>query len=188
MNVDPWAREFEVAVQAVRDGAFLARQVRERSGDRAWLKLDQSPVTVADFAVQALVAHRLCETFPGDPLVAEEDAAALRAPSGQPTTELVRTALQDTVPGVDSMLVLDLIDRGRGAPGDRFWTLDPVDGTRGFVRGDQYVRRARADCPRPGGHRCDRLSGAGANRSACRSDGMDGVRHSWRRRIRSFIA
>ncbi|PWT84485.1 MAG: hypothetical protein C5B57_04745 [Blastocatellia bacterium] len=31
------------------------------------------------------------------------------------------------------------IDQGRAAPADRFWTLDPVDGTQGFVRGDQYV-------------------------------------------------
>ncbi len=30
-------------------------------------------------------------------------------------------------------------DRGCGAPGERFWTLDPIDGTKGFVRGDQYV-------------------------------------------------
>lgn len=24
-------------------------------------------------------------------------------------------------------------------PAERFWTLDPVDGTQGFVRGDHYV-------------------------------------------------
>jgi len=26
-----------------------------------------------------------------------------------------------------------------GAPGNRFWILDPVDGTQGFIRGDQYL-------------------------------------------------
>jgi 3'(2'), 5'-bisphosphate nucleotidase len=35
--------------------------------------------------------------------------------------------------------MLDLIDSGCAAPGERFWTLDPVDGTKGFMRGDQYV-------------------------------------------------
>ena len=49
------------------------------------------------------------------------------------------SAVQWVAPGVDSNQVLEAIDRGCGAPGDRFWTLDPVDGTRGFVRGDQYV-------------------------------------------------
>ncbi len=31
------------------------------------------------------------------------------------------------------------IDRGQGAPADRFWTLDPVDGTAGFLRREQWV-------------------------------------------------
>ena len=35
---------------------------------------------------------------------------------------------------------LDAIDRGRGAPTkDAFFTLDPVDGTKGFLRGEQYA-------------------------------------------------
>jgi len=35
--------------------------------------------------------------------------------------------------------VLAWIDRGRGACGHRFWTLDPIDGTKGLLRGGQYV-------------------------------------------------
>jgi 3'(2'), 5'-bisphosphate nucleotidase len=31
------------------------------------------------------------------------------------------------------------IDHGTQDPGDRFWTCDPIDGTKGFLRGDQYV-------------------------------------------------
>ncbi len=31
------------------------------------------------------------------------------------------------------------IDRGCGDPGGRFWVLDPIDGTKGFLRGDQYA-------------------------------------------------
>jgi len=31
------------------------------------------------------------------------------------------------------------IDRGQGVCGHRFWTLDPIDGTKGFLRGGQYV-------------------------------------------------
>jgi 3'(2'), 5'-bisphosphate nucleotidase len=139
MNVDPWQREFEVALRAVREGAFLARHIRRHSDDRALLKRDQSPVTIADFAVQALVAQRISETFPDDPLVAEEDAAALRAPSGRTMVGSVIAALQHVAPGLDANRVLDLIDRGRTLHGERFWTLDPVDGTRGFVRGDQYA-------------------------------------------------
>jgi len=139
MNASPWQGEFDVALHAVRAGAVLARDIRQHVGDRGLLKADQSPVTVADFAVQALVAHRLGEVFPEDPLVAEEDAAALRGPDGRTMLQLVQAALRHFAPELDPSRVLDMIDRGRGVPGERFWTLDPVDGTQGFVRGDQYV-------------------------------------------------
>ena len=139
MNTDPWQREFDVALAALREATLLARDIREDVGDRALLKPDRSPVTVADFAVQALVAYRLAKAFPDDPLVAEEDAATLRASAGRSTLDAVLVALRRAMMGVNADCVLDLIDRGRGAPGERFWTLDPVDGTQGFVRGDQYV-------------------------------------------------
>ena len=33
------------------------------------------------------------------------------------------------------------IDKGSydGGPNGRFWTLDPIDGTKGFLRGEQYA-------------------------------------------------
>jgi len=89
---------------------------------------------VADFAVQATVAHRLGQVFPDDPLVAEEDAASLRAPDARAILQSVVDALHSTAhvlaSNLDSNRVLDAIDRGRGTPGGRFWTLDPVDGTQ----------------------------------------------------------
>jgi 3'(2'), 5'-bisphosphate nucleotidase len=139
LNADPWQREFDGALRAVRDGALLARDIRQRIGEPAFLKADQSPVTVADFAVQALVAHRLGEMFPDDPLVAEEDATALRASAGQTVLQSVLAAVQRAALDLDSSQLLETIDHGRAVPGERFWTLDPVDGTQGFIRGDQYV-------------------------------------------------
>ncbi len=139
MNLEPWQREFDVALGAARDAAALARTIRQQIGEQAFLKADRSPVTVADFAVQALVAHRLSQAFPDDPLVAEEDSAPLRVAEGQPILQSVLDVLHRTIPDLASDQVLGAIDRGGGSPGERFWTLDPVDGTQGFVRGDQYV-------------------------------------------------
>ena len=34
--------------------------------------------------------------------------------------------------------VVDWIDVGAGEASQRFWTLDPIDGTKGFLRGEQY--------------------------------------------------
>lgn len=139
MKVDPWQREFDVGIGAVREAAALARDVRRQIHERAFLKADQSPVTVADFAVQALVAQRLVQAFPDDTLIAEEDSASLREPEGREILESVLAVLGRAIPNPSPDRVLWMIDRGGGTPAERFWTLDPVDGTQGFVRGDQYV-------------------------------------------------
>ena len=139
MNLEPWQREFDVALGIVREGAALARDIRRRLGARALQKADRSPVTVADFSVQALVAHRLGQAFPDDPLVAEEDSASLQLAAARPILQSVVDVLHRAVPDLPADQILVAIDRGRGMPGERFWTLDPVDGTQGFVRGDQYV-------------------------------------------------
>jgi 3'(2'), 5'-bisphosphate nucleotidase len=78
--------------------------------------------------------------FPDDPLVAEEDASGLRADANEVrarVVELVGRMLPGT--GLETERVLAWIDRGRGACGRRFWTLDPIDGTQGLLLGGQYV-------------------------------------------------
>ena len=134
-----WQRELDVALDAVRQGTALARQIRQDARATSFLKADRSPVTVADFAVQAVIADRLANAFPDDPLVAEEDAASLQSPERHATLEAVRDAVHRAVPAFPAGHVLDAIDRGRSVPCARFWTLDPIDGTQGFVRGHHYV-------------------------------------------------
>ena len=47
----------------------------------------------------------------------------------------------------DENTICDWIDAGNGDVAERFWTLDPIDGTKGFLRGDQYaVALALVDC------------------------------------------
>jgi 3'(2'), 5'-bisphosphate nucleotidase len=71
-------------------------------------------------------------------VIAEEDAAALRA-NDDVLAEVVRR-VQAVRPEAGADDVCAWIDRGNAeAYSDRFWTLDPIDGTKGFVRGDQYA-------------------------------------------------
>ncbi|MGD2026908.1 MAG: inositol monophosphatase family protein, partial [Anaerolineales bacterium] len=91
-----------------------------------------------DFASQALIAHLLQTVFPDDPLVGEEDTSTLLSGSReikQKITGFVRTRIQK----ITSTAVTELIDYGTQAPSQRFWTLDPIDGTKGFLRGEQYA-------------------------------------------------
>jgi 3'(2'), 5'-bisphosphate nucleotidase len=94
---------------------------------------------VADFASQALVGCLLSEAFPRDRLVGEEDSADLGAPEHRPMLEQVARFVACEVAGATPEMVCRWIDVGRGAPDGRFWTLDPVDGTKGFLRGGQYA-------------------------------------------------
>ena len=47
-------------------------------GQGAVSKDDKSPVTIADFAVQALVIYYLSEAFPSDRFIAEESSELIR--------------------------------------------------------------------------------------------------------------
>lgn len=103
-------------------------------------KRDRSPVTVADFGSQALVCRALNEAFPSDHVVAEEASAALKEPGAEPLLARVVDVVSEWHPGVDAATVCDWIDLGGAdASADRFWTLDPIDGTKGFLRREQYA-------------------------------------------------
>ena len=134
--------ETNFAIQAVILASKLVKQVEAEMVSPAITKDDRTPVTVADFASQALVGYLLANTFPNDPLVGEEDSSALRTPEEQATLEQVTGFVTQYVSeglSVDTERVCEWIDHGNGEPTERFWTLDPIDGTKGFLRGDQYV-------------------------------------------------
>ena len=50
-----------------------------------------------------------------------------------------RADVQRLLPAVDDEQVCAWIDYGSQNRASRFWTYDPIDGTKGFLRGDQYV-------------------------------------------------
>src|SRR3954470_3690266 len=131
--------EAQFAIAAVREAALLARRIQREMVSGSLMKDDRSPVTVADFAVQALISRRVSENFPRAALVGEEQSDALRLEEGiailDQITSFVRTAIPDATPEE----VCGLIDRGSGEPPSSFWTLDPIDGTKGFLRREQYA-------------------------------------------------
>ncbi len=130
------------ALEAVRNACAVCRAVQERAEDASALaKDDRSPVTIADFAAQAVIIRALNDAFPGDPVVAEEDSSQLRRPENAPILGRVCEHVRSLYQEMGREEILRTIDRGDGAggPSERFWTLDPIDGTKGFLRGDQYA-------------------------------------------------
>ena len=133
--------ELECALRAVAKACSVTRRVQaDLDHIRQLTKNDRSPVTVADFAAQAVVAMCLKESFGAIKLVGEESAADLRTSTGGALVQSITSAVQHVLPDVTDDDVLDAIDIGNhDASSSRYWTLDPVDGTKGFLRNGQYA-------------------------------------------------
>ncbi|MEE8165410.1 MAG: 3'(2'),5'-bisphosphate nucleotidase [Myxococcota bacterium] len=136
--------ELAAAVRAVRDAARVCQSVQSNLVTAATLeKKDRSPVTVADFASQALVCSSLLEHSKIHAVVGEEDAAELREPGAETTRDKVVEHVRNVRgASISADQALDWIDVGGVTPDgslERYWTLDPIDGTKGFLRGEQYA-------------------------------------------------
>lgn len=134
-----YEQEKKVAVEAVIQAAQLCETVRKVMVPEAIEKNDKSPVTVADYGSQAIICRALAAAFPNDPVVGEEDAADLRTPDMTAVLDTVTNEVKQVLGDATSAEVVDWIDHGNGDVAPRYWTLDPIDGTKGFLRGDQYA-------------------------------------------------
>lgn len=129
-----YATERFHAVHSVAAASTLARRLQKTFFSISTLeKPDTSPVTVADFAVQALIVSHLHSKFPTDCFIAEETTTALRM-----DPELLSAVAE--VAHMEEANVLKVIDLcgHEGGDGKRTWILDPIDGTRGFIAMRQY--------------------------------------------------
>lgn len=146
-----YSRELHVALLAVQRASILTKAVFHQNAKGTLNKSDKSPVTIGDFGAQALIISALQHNFPDDEIVAEEEAKDLREDENLRNVvwELVRNAsladaaaeqtLGGPITSADQML--DIIDKGdsRGGATGRIWAIDPIDGTKGFLRGGQYA-------------------------------------------------
>lgn len=134
-SLDGFDGDVQVAIRIVREAMQVARSLESRPHTST--KPDSSPVTVADLAIQAIAAERLGAECPGVGLIAEEDASSL-ADDPDLSRQIVETVGQ-IVPGATIERVADWIGEAGSRDGSRCWTLDPIDGTKGFIHGRQYV-------------------------------------------------
>jgi 3'(2'), 5'-bisphosphate nucleotidase len=133
-------RELQVALAAVLRAMAVCQRVQLAITNEVLEKNDKSPVTIADYASQAIICRELDAAFPEDPILGEEDAADLRSKEQAPFLQRIQEELSAAGQESGPEDICGWIDRG-GAKGrhDRFWTLDPIDGTKGFLRGEQYA-------------------------------------------------
>ena len=137
---DVFSHELATALRAVSTAARICESVQYSISADQLEKKDKSPVTVADFASQSAVCRILELALPDDAVMAEEDSAELLLPEQAAFRQRIRRELEAAGFRADDEEIARWIDRGQAAGGTgRFWTLDPIDGTKGFLRGEQYA-------------------------------------------------
>ncbi|KAK6202820.1 3'5'-bisphosphate nucleotidase [Scheffersomyces amazonensis] len=154
----PYHKELEIAILAVKRASKLTKKlsdsiaITQKSGTQ--IKDDKSPVTVGDYASQAIINHAIKLNFPNDEIVGEEDADSLREESEESKNlnsrilQIINDVQEETnsynnkIGQLNNLnQIFDSIDFGTSQGGNkgRFWALDPIDGTKGFLRGDQFA-------------------------------------------------
>ena len=128
--------ELQFAIDLMAGCAAITKSVQQKHID-VQDKADRSPVTIADYAVQAYVAQAIQEKFPNDSMVGEEASNLLN--QDERLLNAVVDQVSPLVPHTTSQSVSEWIDHGLGKPEGRYWVLDPVDGTKGFLRKMQYA-------------------------------------------------
>jgi len=150
-----YTKELRIASLAVQRATILTQKVFHEKVKGTLSKDDKSPVTIGDFGAQALIIQAIKYNFPEDEVVGEEEASTLREKPD--LTQQIWKLVQGARLGIDEKdsevekelggplndpdQMLDAIDAGNSAGGSkgRFWALDPIDGTKGFLRGGQYA-------------------------------------------------
>lgn len=147
------AAALDSVVHAVGAASGVARQAAAQRSDLVdLLKDDRSPVTVADLAVQVAItaALRATNVEHADRIVGEEGIDSLDEGGATMVDQLLRLSgealdaagLGRAAPTTESEL-RELLDAGGLDPAtegrDVFWSLDPIDGTKGFLRGQQFA-------------------------------------------------
>lgn len=113
--------ELTVAISTARKAGIAAKRLQKtliETKRAAIEKSDSSPVTIADYTVQALVIAALRVSFPGDQVVAEETSGVLRQDPVALAAVMDVFRLESGETYVTEESLCEILDHGR-LPGPR---------------------------------------------------------------------
>ena len=129
-----------VALEAGKLAASICRRVQKEQVVETQEKAGKEPVTVADYASQAVILRAIKAAFPDHAILSEENSQNLRAGDDAHVAERVRELVSDAIGAPASMEDLcGWIDHQGNQDHDLMWAIDPIDGTKGFLRNAQYA-------------------------------------------------
>jgi 3'(2'), 5'-bisphosphate nucleotidase len=137
--------ELAAALEAVRAACRAVAAVGPPEAFGTGAVVDKGaagPVTVADLASQVAAARALRASQGASvAIVGEESAEEAESLGGHGLLGVVAEVLRRTGMSIDAAGVRDALAAGThaGGPSGRFWTIDPLDGTKGYLRGGQFA-------------------------------------------------
>lgn len=128
-----------ILVKAGHFAEFVANSPAEKEEFYIEYKQDLSPVTFADLGVQVIITEWLIKKFGKFSLIAEEtleDAFTHWRKVSSIVSFLNRFGVEVDILDMPKMFIVNKVqpDHSEG-----YWVLDPIDGTKGFLRGGQYA-------------------------------------------------
>ncbi len=130
-------KETGTALPAVARACGVCLAARRSGLSERTEKEDGTPVTAADYAAQFVLIKAVREMFPEDEIVAEESRISFGGGRGE--RDMLAKILK-LLPGTGESEFLEILGRGDGDSGaGRFWAIDPIDGTAGFITGAQFA-------------------------------------------------
>jgi HAL2 family 3'(2'),5'-bisphosphate nucleotidase len=129
---------------AALEGAVLAatvtRKVQAEDTLSSLSKAGDEPVTVADYAAQAVILRAIAAFDPRPRIVSEEASEHLREKQSRAVLERARELVGDAIgEPLDHERLCRFIDHEGDERCRIAVTIDPIDGTKGFLRREQYA-------------------------------------------------
>ena len=115
-------KEIKIAINAIKKAIQLCHRLQHDHHLPSLLKKDMSPVSLADFMVQSILFKELKVHFPDIAILAEENKNDFDS------------LCLDNISDIGEFLESTFTDSA-----NVFWVIDPIDGTKGFLRGGQYA-------------------------------------------------
>jgi len=107
------------------------------SNRTGWNKADKSPVTIADVGVQIIFNNWVKMNFSNDSIIAEESGTDIDNLLVAEAGEKLRILFPEKKYMTSDLK--SLIDYSGKSNSDFLWYLDPIDGTKGYLRNEQFA-------------------------------------------------
>jgi 3'(2'), 5'-bisphosphate nucleotidase len=133
-TITPYYQELKLATEIVDTASKITEWFR-KVGFLSFQKEDDSPVTIADYASQIYIINKILEQFPEDQIIAEEEDNSF---IDNKVKRLISSCYESLNIGENINIEKTLfVKDNKKTP--RQWTVDPIDGTKGFQKGLSYA-------------------------------------------------